>query len=91
MSWESFYLAILYINHVKYTRFFPMPHKMGPPQNGKRSEFCGERRSLRKLEAEVKRRRAQVVELVDTLVLGTSAARREGSTPFLGTTLNNEY
>ena len=26
-----------------------------------------------------------MVELVDTLVLGTSAARREGSSPFLGT------
>ena len=27
-------------------------------------------------------RYARVVELVDTLVLGTSAARREGSSPF---------
>ncbi len=26
--------------------------------------------------------RGRVVELVDTLVLGTSAARREGSSPF---------
>ena len=28
---------------------------------------------------------AAVVELVDTLVLGTSANRREGSSPFRGT------
>lgn len=28
---------------------------------------------------------AQVVELVDTLVLGTSAATRGGSSPLLGT------
>ena len=28
---------------------------------------------------------AQVVKLVDTSVLGTDAARREGSSPFLGT------
>lgn len=28
---------------------------------------------------------ADVVELVDTLVLGTSAARREGSSPFIRT------
>tara|TARA_B110000263_G_scaffold18375_1_gene14639 strand:+ start:1231 stop:1347 length:117 start_codon:yes stop_codon:yes gene_type:complete len=28
---------------------------------------------------------AAVVELVDTLVLGTSAERREGSSPFRGT------
>ena len=28
---------------------------------------------------------AAVVELVDTLVLGTSALRREGSSPFRGT------
>ena len=32
---------------------------------------------------------AQVVKLVDTSVLGTDAARREGSSPFLGTK-NNE-
>ena len=30
-------------------------------------------------------RKAQVAELVDALVSGTSAARREGSSPFLGT------
>jgi hypothetical protein len=32
-------------------------------------------------------RRAQVAELVDALVSGTSGASREGSSPFLGTTL----
>jgi hypothetical protein len=30
--------------------------------------------------------RAQVAELVDALVSGTSGASREGSSPFLGTT-----
>ena len=30
---------------------------------------------------------AEVVELVDTLDLGSSAARREGSSPFFGTSL----
>jgi hypothetical protein len=30
-------------------------------------------------------RRAQVAELVDALVSGTSGASREGSSPFLGT------
>ena len=33
------------------------------------------------------KRRAQVAELVDALVSGTSGASREGSSPFLGTTL----
>lgn len=33
-------------------------------------------------------RYARVVELVDTLVLGTSAARREGSSPFSRTKIN---
>ena len=33
---------------------------------------------------------AAVVELVDTLVLGTSIARCEGSSPFRGT-LSSEY
>ena len=32
---------------------------------------------------------AAVVELVDTLVLGTSASRREGSSPFRGTNNSN--
>ena len=31
--------------------------------------------------------RAQVAELVDALVSGTSGASREGSSPFLGTTI----
>jgi hypothetical protein len=33
-------------------------------------------------------RRAQVAELVDALVSGTSGASREGSSPFLGTILS---
>ena len=33
--------------------------------------------------------RAQVAELVDALVSGTSGASREGSSPFLGTTFLN--
>jgi hypothetical protein len=35
-------------------------------------------------------RRAQVAELVDALVSGTSGASREGSSPFLGTILTFE-
>ena len=34
-------------------------------------------------------RRAQVAELVDALVSGTSGASREGSSPFLGTISGN--
>ena len=33
--------------------------------------------------------RADVVELVDTLALGASAARREGSSPFIRTKVNS--
>jgi hypothetical protein len=34
-------------------------------------------------------RRARVVELVDTLALGASAARREGSSPFSRTNIKS--
>jgi hypothetical protein len=34
--------------------------------------------------------RAQVAELVDALVSGTSGASREGSSPFLGTSFSSK-
>ena len=62
---------------------FPAARKRRPARKG------GARRAFPPLTGARPRpyeaRRAQVAELVDALVSGTSGASREGSSPFLGT------